>query len=257
MSEQRSFAVTEMRFDGGEDGARDRAVPVETPVAIEVNGLGYAVMMATPADLAAFATGFVLSEGLAERASDVRCDIAEVEGGWIARLRVPPGCADIRERQRARMSESSCGLCGLENIEAVHRALPTLPGGPNVARDAIARALGNLRDWQPLNRETGAVHAAAFADFDGVIAKAYEDVGRHNALDKLIGALALDGIDPAGGMVLLSSRCSYEIIEKCARAGAGMLVTISAPTSLAVERAKLARLTLVALARRGAIRCWC
>ncbi|WP_420606441.1 formate dehydrogenase accessory sulfurtransferase FdhD [Novosphingopyxis sp.] len=254
MSEQRSFAVTEMRFDGGEDRARDRAVPVETPVAIEVNGLGYAVMMATPADLTAFATGFALSEGLAERAADVRCDIAEVEGGWIARLRVPPVRADIvRERQRARMSESSCGLCGLENIAAVHRALPELPDGPNVSRVAIARALESLRDWQPLNRETGAVHAAALASFDGEILAAFEDVGRHNAMDKLIGALALDGVKPSTGIVLLSSRCSYEIVEKCVAAGAGLLVTISAPTSLAVERAKLAKLTLVALARRDSM----
>lgn len=254
MSQQRSFAAQEMCFDGGDDGARARAVPVEAPVAIEVNGLGYAVMLATPADLTVFATGFALSEGLAVRAADIRCDIAKVEGGWIARLRVPPERAIvIEERRRARMSESSCGLCGLENIAAVHRVLPELPDGPKVTRDAIARALESLRDWQPLNRATGAVHAAAFANFDGIILKAFEDVGRHNAMDKLVGALALDGIDPAGGMVLLSSRCSYEIVEKCARAGAGLLVTISAPTSLAVERAMLAKLTLVALARRDSM----
>ena len=254
MNEQRIFAVNELRFDAGADKACDRAVPVEAPVAIEVNGLGYAVMMATPADLAAFATGFALSEGLAERADDVRCDIAEVEGGWIARIRVPAEHEErVRERQRARMSESSCGLCGLENIAAVHRALPELPDGPNVERGAIGAALESLRDWQPLGRATGAVHAAAFAGFAGVISKAFEDVGRHNALDKLIGGLALDGIDPGTGMVLLTSRCSYEIVEKCARAGAGLLVTISAPTSLAVERATLAKLTLVALARRDSM----
>ena len=229
-------------------------MPIEAPVAIEVNGLGYAVMMATPANLAAFATGFALSEGLAATPSDIRVDVAGVEGGWIVRLRVPQGSAGrIAERQRARMSESSCGLCGVENIAAIHRALPELPEGPPMRRAAIARALLALSDWQPLNRETGAVHAAAFARFDGTITHAFEDVGRHNALDKLIGGLALEGIDPAGGMVLLSSRCSYEIVEKCARARAGLLVTISAPTSLAVERAKLARLTLVALARRDSM----
>lgn len=250
----RPFAATEYRFDGGADRAIERAVPIEMPVAVEINGLGYAVMMASPSDLVEFATGFALSEGLAESAADVRADVAEVAGGWIARVRVPPEYADrMRERQRARMSESSCGLCGLENIEAVHRALPELAAGPRVARAAIARALHDLRDWQPLSRETGAVHAAAFAAFHGTISHAFEDVGRHNALDKLVGALALGGVDPAGGMVLLSSRCSYEIVEKCARAGAGLLVTISAPTSLAVERAKLAKLTLVALARRDSM----
>ncbi len=250
MARSRTFAALERRFDGSPDAERDRAVPVETPVAIEVNGLGYAVMMATPSDLTEFATGFALSEGLAENADEVRSDIAEVEGGWIARLKVPAARAErIAERQRARMSESSCGLCGVENIAAVHRALPELTAGPPVERGAIERALHSLRDWQPLNRETGAAHVAAFADIDGTISHAFEDVGRHNALDKLIGGLALAEIDPAGGMVLLSSRCSYEIVEKCARAGAGLLITISAPTSLAVERAKLARLTLVALAR--------
>ncbi len=254
MTRSRTFAVSERRFDGAADAALDRAVPVETPVAIEVNGLGYAVMMATPSDLTEFAVGFALSEGLAERAEDIRSDIAEIEGGWIARLKVPASHAErIAERQRARMSESSCGLCGVENIAAVHRALPQLFTGPAVGRAAIAHALESLRDWQPLNRETGAVHVAAFAGFDGTIVQAFEDVGRHNALDKLIGAMALAGTDPADGMVLVSSRCSYEIVEKCARAGASLLVTISAPTSLAVERAKRARLTLVVLARRDSM----
>jgi len=253
-SRQQILAVTECRFDDAADTQRQRPVAVEAPVAIEINGLGYAVMMATPSDLDEFAVGFALSEGLAGKAADIRSDIAWIEGGWIARLRVPASRADrIAERQRARMSESSCGLCGVENIAAVHRALPQLPPGPPVERSAIARALEDLRDWQPLNRETGAVHAAAFATRDGIITHAFEDVGRHNALDKLLGGLALAGIDPAGGMVLLSSRCSYEIVEKCARAGAGLLVTISAPTSLAVERAVLAQLTLVALARRDSM----
>ena len=249
-----AFPAREYRFDDAQRPDVLRMVPVEAPVSIAVNGLGYAVMMATPSDLTCFATGFALSEGLAVRADEIRSDVAEIEGGWIVRISVPQdNAARILERQRARMSESSCGLCGVENIAAVHRALPQLLSGPPVARAAIGAAMHDLRDWQPLNRETGAVHAAAFAGFDGVIRHAYEDVGRHNALDKLIGALALADIDPAGGMVLLSSRCSYEIVEKCARAGAGLLVTISAPTSLAVERATLARLTLVALARRDSM----
>lgn len=147
------------------------------------------------------------------------------------------------------MSESSCGLCGLENIDAVLRPLPPVTARVTVPRAAIARALAALPERQPLGRATGAAHAAAFCDPDGDILLVREDVGRHNALDKLVGALARGATDPAGGFILLSARCSYELVEKTVRAGCPMLVTISAPTSLAAERAASAGLTLVSLAR--------
>lgn len=229
----------------------ERRVPIEAPVSIEVGGIGYAVMMATPSDLRDYALGFALSEGLAERADQVgEIDVHEVEGGWAVRIWLPPERMEAaHERARRRVSESSCGLCGLDNIDEVLRPLPKVTARIATDRAAIARALATLPDHQPLGRETGAVHAAAFCTPDGEIACAREDVGRHNALDKLIGALAADGIDPATGFILLSARCSYELVEKTVRAGCPMLVTISAPTSLAAERAIEAGLTLVALAR--------
>jgi FdhD protein len=233
------------------DCALHRSVPVEVPVSIEVCGIGYAVMMATPSDLADYALGFALSEGLVERRDEVLAlDIHEVEGGWVLRLSLPPERAEIAlERARRRVTESSCGLCGMDNIAQVLRPLPQLEARIRTDRAAIARALASLRDHQPLGRVTGAVHAAAFCGPDGAILCAREDVGRHNALDKLIGAMATEGRDPATGFILLSARCSYELVEKTVRAGCPMLVTISAPTSLAVERAISAGLTLVTLAR--------
>ena len=236
------------------DAALIRSIAVEAPVSVEVGGIGYAVMMATPTDLEDYAVGFALSEGLVETPDQIdRVDVHPVEGGWALRLWVPPARKAIAlERARQRVSESSCGLCGIENIEQVLRPLPPLAARIATDRGAIAAALAALTDHQPLGRATGAVHAAAFCAPTGEIRCAREDVGRHNALDKLIGALARGGIDPATGFILLSARCSYELVEKTVRAGCPMLVTISAPTSLAAERAAQAGLTLVALARPDA-----
>jgi FdhD protein len=228
-----------------------RRVPAEAPVSIEVCGIGYAVMMATPSDLEDYAVGFVLSEGLVLHSSEIEeIDVDEVVGGWAVRIWLPPDRKRaVLERGRMRVSESSCGLCGMENIEQVLRPLPKVGARIRTNRWAISKAVASLRDWQPLGRATGAVHAAAFCDPAGAILCAREDVGRHNALDKLIGALARGGIDPQSGFVLLSARCSYELVEKTVRAGCPMLITISAPTSLAVERAIGSGLTLVTLAR--------
>ena len=241
------------RLGFGEVADRDlhRTVPTEAPVSIEVCGIGYAVMMATPSDLEDYAVGFALSEGLAASSGDVQeIDVEEVEGGWALRIWLPQDRKDaVLERARMRVSESSCGLCGMENIEEVLRPLPKVAARISTNREAIATALASLRDWQPLGRATGAAHAAALCDPAGRIVCVREDVGRHNALDKLVGALARTGIDPANGCMLLSARCSYELVEKAVRAGCPMLVTISAPTSLAVERAIASGLTLVTLAR--------
>ena len=140
-------------------------------------------------------------------------------------------------------------MCGIESIAEITRPLPPITARISTSRVAIAAALAALTDHQPLGRATGAVHAAAFCAPDGQILFACEDVGRHNALDKLVGTLALKGVSAAEGFILLTARCSYELVEKAVRAGCPMLVTISAPTSLAVERAVAAGLTLVALAR--------
>lgn len=233
------------------DAALTRSIAIEAPVSVEVGGIGYAVMMATPADLDDYAVGFALGEGLIETADQIRrIDAHPIERGWALRIWLPPERNTIAlERARKRVSESSCGLCGIENIEEVLRSLPPVAARIGVDRAAIAAALASLHDHQPLARATGAVHAAAYCSPAGEILLAREDVGRHNALDKLIGALARAGIDPATGFILLSARCSYELVEKTVRAGCPMLVTISAPTSLAAARAVEAGLTLVALAR--------
>lgn len=212
-------------------------------------------MMATPRDLDDFALGFALTEGLARSPGDVGdLAVAEVEHGWIVRAQLTGlGIGQLTERVRARVAESSCGLCGIENLEAVARPLPPVAPHRPLEEEAIFAALAALREHQPLTRATGAAHAAAFCNTDGAILHAREDVGRHNALDKLVGALATAGQDPADGFILSTARCSYEIVEKAVRAGATRLVTVSLPTTLAVERAAAAGLSLWCLARADSV----
>ena len=227
----------------------------EVPVALEFNGLSYAVMMATPRDLEDFARGFALTEGLAKTPGDISdVDVAEVEKGWIVRAQLSGlGIEKLTERVRIRVAESSCGLCGIENLEAVSQPLPKVAAHEALEPRAIFAALAALRDHQPLTRATGAAHAAAFCNLAGAILHTREDVGRHNAMDKLVGALALAGQDASDGFVLSSARCSYEIVEKAVRAGAVRLATISLPTSMAVERAKASGLSLYCLARDDSV----
>jgi FdhD protein len=219
-----------------------------------VNGIGYAVMMATPQDIADFATGFALAERIVATADEIESlDTHDTPRGTIVRLTVPPArAAAMRDRVRRRTSDSSCGLCGMDNLDAVHRDLPRVPEA-TTAPAAIFAALAAMRAHQPLSRATGAAHAAMLCANDGAIRLAREDVGRHNAFDKLIGAMARQALDWDGGFALLSSRCSYELVEKAALAGCPMLVTVSAATSLALDRARTAGLTLVSLARDDAV----
>ena len=224
-------------------------------MALEFNGLSYAVMMATPHDLDDFATGFALCEGLAASAAEVTdLAVAEVEKGWIVRATLAGlGIERLTERVRTRVSESSCGLCGIENLEAVAAPLPPVAPHPAIAPAAVFAALAVLRDHQPLTRATGAAHAAAWVSPEGMIGCIREDVGRHNALDKLVGAMARAGRPLSPGFVLSTARCSYEIVEKAVRAGASTLVTVSLPTSMAVERARAAGLSLWVLARDDSV----
>ena len=233
----------------------ERTLPVEMPIAVEYNGIGYAVMMATPADLEDFAIGFSLSERIVSHADDILdLDAHETPQGIVLRISIAQDRMEpMLERVRVRVSESSCGLCGLENLEQVARPLPPVSRKIHVETSAIFKALNGLRDHQPLNKATGGAHAAAFCAPDGSILHAREDVGRHCALDKLIGALAKAGVSPASGFILLSSRCSYELVEKTVIAGCPLLVTISTATTLAADRAKAAGLMLIALARPDAI----
>jgi FdhD protein len=251
---QQSLTLRVQKIGLGEIGdvAIERVLPIEVPVALEYCGLGYAVMMASPHDLEDFAVGHAVAEGLVVSAADVmQVDVAQVEGGWIVRAELPACARDaIFARARTRVSDSSCGLCGVESIAEALRPLPAVTSTLSVERSAITAALNALYDHQPLNKATGAAHAAAFCDAHGNILAVREDVGRHNALDKLVGALGRAKVKPSSGFILLTARCSFELVEKAVRCGTSMLVTISAPTSLAAERATAAGLTLVALARR-------
>jgi FdhD protein len=246
--------ITEVRRDGTRRAISREWVP-EAPVALEFNGLSYAVMMATPADLEDFALGFALTEGLARQPGDLTdIGVAEVEQGWIVRATLTGlGIEQLTDRVRARVAESSCGLCGIENLEAVTRPLPRVPAHAPLDESALFAALSALRAHQPLTRRTGAAHAAAFATPAGAILHVREDVGRHNALDKLIGALASAGQDAAAGFILSTARCSYEIVEKAVRAGASRRATVSLPTSMAVARARQAGLSLWSLARDDSV----
>lgn len=241
----------EVSFAGG-DRPVQRALAEEAPLALEFNGIGYAVMMATPGDLEDFATGLSLSEGLIDAPNRIEAiDAHEVQGGIVLRIKLPTeALGAVIARARRRVSESSCGLCGMDNIAEVLRPLPQVTAQISTTRAAITAALEALVEHQPMARETGAAHAAAFCRPDGQIVLVREDVGRHNALDKLIGAIARAGRSASEGFILLTSRCSYELVEKAARANCPLLVAISAPTSLAVDRAREAGLGLVALARR-------
>ena len=237
--------------DGNVKEIIERPTIIEAPIAVEYNGIGYAVMMATPIDLNDFAIGFSLSERLIDHANQILAvDAHRAELGWILRIQLPPENAEkVIARARQRVSESSCGLCGMDNLDEVMRPLPPVTAKIDVADAAIFSALSALREHQPLNKETGSAHAAAFCATDGSILMAREDVGRHNALDKLIGALASAEVEPATGFILLTARCSLELVQKAILANCPMLVTISAATDLAIDTAAKSGLRLISLAR--------
>jgi FdhD protein len=243
------IAVTRLTPNGQRDG--ERTIAVEMPIALSFFGIGYAVMMATPADLEDFAVGFALSERFIERFDEVReIRLHPTDPGLSIDVELAPEKRElVFERVRHRIGESSCGLCGIENLEQALRPLPRVAPPQPVPSSSIFSALRTIRDYQPLNAETGAVHAAALFDADAGLVAIGEDVGRHNAFDKLIGRALRARLDPSAGFVILTSRCSYELVEKAALAQVGLLVTVSAPTSLAVLRAKEAGITLVSLAR--------
>ncbi|WP_298426447.1 formate dehydrogenase accessory sulfurtransferase FdhD [Rhodoblastus sp.] len=227
-----------------------RAIASEIPVSFLYGDTPYAVMMASPGDAEDFAYGFSLTEGLIRAADEIRSVAVVPQGkGLAVEIELAPG--RFREhlaRRRAMTGRTSCGLCGVETVEQLPQAERLPPARPVPAR-AIFAALANLDRNQKLNALTHAVHAAAFCSRDGAIRAVREDVGRHNALDKLIGALLRDGVSPSEGFIAVTSRASFEMVEKAAMFGAATLVAISAPTSLAIERAEALGLTLAAIAR--------
>jgi FdhD protein len=228
----------------------DLALAEEVPVAFVVNGISHAVMMATPADLDDFALGFALTEGLIDSPSQLYDTEHEVlPQGIEVRLQVAAAAEHrLKERRRAMAGRTGCGLCGAERLEQVRMAVPTAPD-VGLTEQALLRAHALLRDHQPENQRTGATHAAAWANLAGDIVYVREDVGRHNALDKLIGALRKSQQDMALGFVCITSRASFEMVQKTLQSGAGVLAAVSAPTALAVELAQAHNLMLMGLIR--------
>lgn len=228
-------------------------VPEEVPVAILFNSQNHAVMMATPADFEDFALGFALAEGIIARAPDVSAILVlPSEQGYAVDLSVPENQINFsRMARRTLEGRTGCGLCGIEDIKDAIRMPGHAVANVTLSAQAVARAYEQLPSHQPMSRINRTVHAAAWCSVDGDILTSREDVGRHNALDKLIGALARNGTDFMSGFVLMSSRCSFELVQKCAIAGIGALATVSAPTALALSLARQAQLKLAALSSRG------
>jgi FdhD protein len=250
-------ALSEARpttWRNGEAASGSRVIAEETPVAFTYNRTTYAVMLATPADLEDFAVGFSLTEGVIDDASDITAlDVVAVADGIELRMDLAaPRLAGLEARRRRLAGFGGCGLCGMESLAQVIRKLPALSQAASswrIASDTVACAMAALPERQALNREARALHAAAFLDAAGTIVAVAEDVGRHNALDKLAGGLARRAIAAAQGAVLLSSRVSVELVQKTARIGAPVLAAVSAPTALALRVADQAGITVIGVAR--------
>lgn len=229
-----------------------RALPEEVPVALSFGGTTQAVMMATPADLHDFGVGFALSEAIIRSPSDiVSLEIIEVDQGFDVQMQLADDIQSAFASRRRKMAGPvGCGLCGIESIEEALRALPDREDVTiEFSAEDVREAVRSLSMHQKLRAETGAVHAAGFYQPGEGIACVREDVGRHNALDKLIGAMAGSGFRAAEGAIIITSRVSVDMVQKAVIAGAGLLIAVSAPTALAVRTAEAAGLTLVGIAR--------
>jgi FdhD protein len=244
--------VSRLSYRDARTGSAGRVVPEEVPVAFSYGGTTHAVMMASPADLEDFALGFSLTEGIVGSPEEIEAiTVEDVGAGIDIQIRLKDKANTRFEARRRRLAGPvGCGLCGIESIEEAMRAVPHV-GAENftLGSDDIGRAIRQLSDAQPVHHETHAVHAAGFyRPGEGLVA-AREDVGRHNALDKLAGALAKEGVNGEGGAVVITSRVSVEMVQKAAAIGAPVIIAVSAPTALAIRTAEAAGMTLVALAR--------
>ncbi|HLR30094.1 MAG TPA: formate dehydrogenase accessory sulfurtransferase FdhD [Paenalcaligenes sp.] len=224
----------------------------EVPVALQYNGTSHVVMLASGMNLTDLAYGFSYTEGIIRRPSDIYdCEVHHTPQGYVLDITIASACMQQLKLRRRRMTgQTGCGLCGIESLEALDHALQPLPTpAPNLDSAAIEHALHTLAQQQPLRQRTGATHAAGWANFTGEIQLIREDVGRHNALDKLIGALLREERTAADGFAVVSSRASYEMVQKTIQAQIPALVAVSAPTSLAVKVARDHHLILVGFAR--------
>ena len=236
----------------------DDLVVDEHPIALVYNGISHAVMMATPADLDDFALGFSLSEGIIAHPGECYgIDASNGPGGITVDIEIASGAfMALKERRRTLAGRTGCGLCGVDSLDQVCRPLPKLARAQGFNTAGVRRALGDIGPRQALTRLTGAAHAAAWCGMDGELRIVREDVGRHNALDKVIGAMTRAKADPADGFLLITSRVSFEMAQKASLAGVSALVGMSAPTLAAVELADTAGMTLLAFARGSDFVCY-
>jgi FdhD protein len=256
LDQNRGYVTRQVdRYRHGEHQQVSDAITEEVPVAMLYNDVPFAVMMVTPLDLDDFALGFSLSEGLVAKPQDLlSIDVhPRLEGVELA---MQVATDTVKQRageggERLLPGRSGCGLCGARMLEDAVRHPAPVGEGPRVAAAALEHALDALQSMQPVNSATGSVHAAAWVGVDGAIQLVREDVGRHNALDKLIGAMVKAGIDAQQGFLLVTSRASYEMVTKAASAGITVMAAISAPTALAIHLAESTRMTLVGFARPG------
>jgi FdhD protein len=246
-----SADVTGVRIDGGYAAPVMETLADETPVTVAFNLSPHAVMMATPADLEDFAVGFSVTEGIVQSASDIeRVAVVRYSRGVELQIEIPATlAAGAGTRSRRLSGRTGCGICGASSVDEVLRELPTVRSETRIQASAVTRAMRQLAERQPLNVQTGAVHAAAWAQCDGALAYVREDVGRHNALDKLVGAVMRAGIPAQDGFVVITSRGSFELVQKAAILGVPLLAAVSAPTALAVRVAHSVGLTLAGFAR--------
>ncbi|WP_417512755.1 formate dehydrogenase accessory sulfurtransferase FdhD [Marinobacter sp.] len=251
-----SMSGSSVSVRGGIEGARSHdLIAEEVPVAMVYNGVSHAVMMASPCDLEDFALGFSLSEGILQRPDQLfSIEIKPGEDGIEVDMHIAGDCyARLREQRRNMAGRTGCGLCGTESLAHVVRILEKVMTKPLPGDEAIQEALKNLKKHQPLQLQTGATHGAVWCDGQGRIVQAREDVGRHNALDKLIGARLREHGDQAfrDGFALISSRASFEMVQKSASVGISTLVAVSAPTALAIREARKSGMNLIGFARPG------
>lgn len=241
-----------VRWQGGVASEREDLIAEEAPVSIVYNEIPHVVMMATPTNLVDFTLGFSMTEGLIRTPDDIRgVACLPHERGLEMQVTVSPECMEeITGRTRRLSGRTGCGVCGSESVDAVLRPVPAVPKGHSLSGSVIHRALDHMVEQQELNRSAGAVHAAGWSDRNGEILLVREDVGRHNALDKLIGAVLTRRIDPNAGFVVVTSRASFEMVHKTAMLGANLLVTVSGATALAVRMAHQANLTLCGFTRK-------
>ena len=243
--------VSVLRVRDGEQTIAMDVIAVEVPVALEYNGISHVVMLASPANLENFALGFSLSEGIIQQASELyACEVEATAAGWLVHLEI---AAErfmlLKERRRNLAGRTGCGLCGTESLEQVTRCKTVVSHRHHFTEAAILNGMHAMQNLQPLQKQSGATHAAAWMSAQGHVEFVREDVGRHNALDKLIGVMVKHNQDFSTGVLLITSRASYEMVQKAAIMNVGVIAAISAPTSFAVELAEQIGVTLIGFMR--------